>query len=492
MNLADDKLSQLEKPGMTPDERAVLRCRVASELIHTGKYEAAREALDGLWQGIGKRPALTGLAARVAAEVLLQCGSLTGWLGSIRQVHSAQEQAQDLLTEALRAFESHGEQAKAAEVKYELGLCYFRLGAYDESRIVLDEAAGGLPDTELKAKILIRRASVEIWLSRHHDALRVLAEAQPFFEAAGDASKGRWHGHTALALQRLAIAEGRADYADRAIIEFTAAAYHFERAGHDRYAARALNNLAMLLYRFGRYAEAHENIAQAAAIFARQRDAGELAQVNETRARVLVAEGRHAEARAVIAGVVEAFEKSSEHALLSDALTIQGIIWARLGSFDKSLAALRRALKVAEEAGATSNAGLAALTLIEEHGRERLTNREVHDVFLRAERLLKDTQDAEELSRLRACAVIAVRRLFTLMSESGDTGFSLPKVLRAYEARFIEGALEAEEGSVTRAAKRLGLSHQSLIRILETRHRRLLPKRTPPISRRRSLIKKKK
>ena len=67
-------------------------------------------------------------------------------------------------------------------------------------------------------------------------------------------------------------------------------------------------------------------------------------------------------------------------------------------------------------------------------------------------------------------------------------GFSLPRVVRAYEARFIRQALAEEEGSVSRAAQRLGLKHQSLAHILRTRHRQLLAARTPPVPRRRSII----
>jgi molybdenum-dependent DNA-binding transcriptional regulator ModE len=43
----------------------------------------------------------------------------------------------------------------------------------------------------------------------------------------------------------------------------------------------------------------------------------------------------------------------------------------------------------------------------------------------------------------------------------------------------IKHALEAHEGSVTRAAKTLGISYQELHYMLETRHKDLLRYRTP-------------
>jgi CheY-like chemotaxis protein/tetratricopeptide (TPR) repeat protein len=485
MNSVDNKLKRLNNPALTPDERALLRCRAAADFIHAGRHEEAKDALGNLWNGIGNRPELKGLPILTTAEVLLQCGVLSGWLGSVRNISDAQEKAKDLLSEARRIFESQSQKHKVSEVQYEFGMCYWRAGAYDEARVVLAEALKqlGEQDTELKAKILIRRSIVEIWEGRYHDAWDVLEKAEPFFESCGDALKGKWHGQRALVLRRLATSERRSDYADRAIIEFTAAIYHYERAKHERYSATNLNNLAMLLYKLGRYKEAHENLARAQRVLARLKDTGILAQVHETRARVLVAEQRYEEAARVIAGAVQTLEKGGEYGLLADALTVQGVALARLGEMEGSLRVLRRAMNVATDAGASSNAGQAALTLIEEHA-ERLSDVELYGAYIRADRMLKDTQDAEDIARLRACARIVVRRLRG--PKLSDKDFSLPRVVRGYEARFVEQALELEEGSVTRAAKRLGIKHQTMTHLLKARHRQLLRKRTPAISRKRN------
>lgn len=156
MTLADERLKELDNPSLTAEERVLVRCRVAADLIHKGQYEAARETLGELWPGVGRRPDVERLKPTAAAEVLLQCGVLTGWIGDARNVPGAQEKAKDLLTEALRAFQSQGLESKAAEAQYELGMCYWRLGQYDEARVTLDEAGKWLggQDAELKAKVL--------------------------------------------------------------------------------------------------------------------------------------------------------------------------------------------------------------------------------------------------------------------------------------------------------------------------------------------------
>jgi len=321
---------QLDDPNLSRDRRAELRCSLASELIHKGQYEEAQAALGELWAGAGERPRTEKLSPLVAAEVVLQCGVLSGWMGTSRPIPGAQEKAKDLIFEALRAFQSNRIRQKVSDAKYELGICYWREGAYEEARIILREALDGA-EGELRAKILIRRTIVENCTGRYHDAWEILREAQPFFENSGDALKGKWHGQLGLVLQRLALTEKREDYVDRAIIEFTAAIYHYQEAGNERYRAMNLNNLAMLLYPIGRYGEAHEALDQAEGIFERFKDPGSVAQVRETRARALVAEGRYEEARKTIDKAVAILEGSREQALLADALTVQGLVAARTG-----------------------------------------------------------------------------------------------------------------------------------------------------------------
>jgi tetratricopeptide (TPR) repeat protein len=491
MTLADERLKELDNPSLSENDRTLLRCRVAADLIHKGQYETAREALGERWQGVGQRPEVKSLPPVTAAEVLLQCGALTGWLGGARNVQGAQEQAKDLLTESLRKFQSQGKPAKVSEAQYELGICYWRLGQYDEARLVMQEALKPLTESqvELKAKILIRSTLVEISENRYYDALNILKEAESVFESAGDALKGRWHGQKGLVLRRLATAEGRADYADRAIIEFTAAIYHYERAKHERYAATNLNNLAMLLYRLGRYRDTHDHLDRAGATLRRLKDAGLLAQVDETRARVFIAEKKYGEANRVIKRAVETLEQGGESALLADALTVQGVALARLGANGRSISTLHRAVGVAEGVGALTNAGLATLALVEEHGDGRLlTQGEVYKAYLRADRLLRHSQDVEDVVRLRTCARVVLRRLAGVQLR--DKNFSFYSAVQEFEAKIIEQALEEAEGSVTRAAKLLGLKHQTLGSILNQRHKGLLKKRTPAEKRLRSIIKK--
>jgi transcriptional regulator with GAF, ATPase, and Fis domain len=131
---------------------------------------------------------------------------------------------------------------------------------------------------------------------------------------------------------------------------------------------------------------------------------------------------------------------------------------------------------------------LALLKLIEEQGAtSRLQQSEVYELYQRADGLLKETRDAETLARLRACARVVMRRLAG--PEVAHEGFNMYEAVHDFEAKLIGQALEEAGGSVTKAARLLGLTHQTLGTILNTRHKSLADKRTPVRRRLRSIFK---
>jgi tetratricopeptide (TPR) repeat protein len=250
MAISNQLLHQIADPTLTRDERARLRCRLAKELEDMGNYNAAREALGELWPEIGGRPVLDELGEATAAEVLLRVGTLTGWLGSTRQIEGAQETAKNLISESITRFEALHDPEKVAKAQTEIGYCYWRQGGFGEARVMLGEALTQLPagrNDELRALALLRLAIVEKTANRYHDALRIHTEAASLFEAISNpALKGKFHNSFANVLKNLGAVEKREDYIDRALVEFAAASFYFEQAGHTRYQACVENNLGML------------------------------------------------------------------------------------------------------------------------------------------------------------------------------------------------------------------------------------------------------
>lgn len=176
---------------------------------------------------------------------------------------------------------------------------------------------------------------------------------------------------------------------------------------------------------------------------------------------------------------------------LGETLQTQGIAQARRGEHAAALETLKRAANAAEEAGDREYSGQVFLTMIEELN-AFLPPDQIKDFYAQADQRLGDEVSRETLERLRACA-----RSLTGLSTHVTTGpgetFRIPftEEVRKCESDLIKRALEEAKGSVTRAAKILGLTHQGLCYIINHRHKNLLAARAPIRVRRKSLIKRK-
>jgi CheY-like chemotaxis protein len=491
MKLAPQLFRQIADPNLSPSERARLRCQFAKQLEEAGNYETAREVMGELWQGIGHRPVLKRLDQWTAAEVTLRAGVLTGLIGNCKPVDGAQEAAKNLISDSITRFEELQDTLKVAEAQMELGCCYLHGGAFSEARVWLREALRRLIDRpgDLKAVTLLRSAAVEKLTHHLSGALRLLIEAVPLFEESENHTlKGRFHNEYAQVLRKLGAAERWDDYIDRALIEYAAASYHFEQAGHTRYQAYVENNLGFLFGTIGKFAEAHEHLDRAQALFTSMKDKAHIAQVDDTRARVLLAQGCVREAEKLARSAVQALEGGDQQFLFAEALTTHGIMLARLGHHRHAHLSLQSAVEVAQNAGDPETAGGAALTIIEELG-ERLRADDLIVIYERAADLLAGSRDPGTLLRLSECA----RRVFFLTGASAAPptwkGFSLAKVVRRYEKSLIERALRDAGGVLTRAARLLGYqNHNSLNKKLRHKYPELLGQRTPAKERKQSLM----
>jgi tetratricopeptide (TPR) repeat protein len=580
--------AEVEDPALTPDEAVLKRCRLAKALMLASDFARAEEALGRFWPGAGEKPPTEGLGRGAGAELLLRAGVLTGWLGSVKQLEHTQAHAKNLISEAQRLFEESGDTAKAVEAQTELAFCYWREGAPDEARVLSREALGRLgdEDRELRAWVLVRSALVECATFRLSDALRMLGEAAPLL--AGSENQpllGRYHQTLGNTLQFLGAAERRDEHIDRALVEYMAAGFHFEQAGDTPNRARTENNVGFLLQRLGRYEEAHAHIDRAASLFKRLKDRASIAQVDDSRAQCLLAEGRLAEAELVARRAVATLGRGDEQSWLADALVTHGVALARLKRFEDARRAFTRAVEVAESAGDIECAGRARLGLLEELG-AHLDAGSLRAVYLEADEALALTQYSDLIMRLRQAArrvfeaqeskaeestaqgpaggrldsaesiikealaahpgrrveftpeaVVAlgrmlrgrdaaadVRRLVarTAAESEGETvitsdavetvalrlaadgggdfdfarpwaDFSLKDATRRFERPFVELALRAAAGKVSRAANLLGLAQAAQLNsLMKTKHPELLAARTPPVKRRRGLIGRKK
>src|SRR2546423_6906138 len=298
----DSAVLAQRKSTSSLSERAQLCCLRAKELEEAGEFEEARGAISEFWQRIGDRPRVDGLNAIARAEVFLRAGALSGWIGSARQITGAQEIAKDLISEAGRIFEEADLTERVAEARVDLAICYWREGAFDEARVSLDEALVQLGDiqSEQRLRALLNRAIVEKVSKHYADSLKTHREAAPLFEASDNNTlKGKFHNEYATVLKNVGLAGNREDYIDQALLEYSAASFHAEQAGNKRFLALVENNVGYLFLQLDRFQEAQEHLDLARSLFTSLKDKGMVAQVDDSRAPVFIAQRQFTKAESL-------------------------------------------------------------------------------------------------------------------------------------------------------------------------------------------------
>jgi tetratricopeptide (TPR) repeat protein len=444
-----------------------------------------------LWKCIGDRPETNDLHASVSAEVLLCVGILTGWIGSKEGIEEAQEIAKNLISESITFYESVGDTRQVAAARAELAYCYWRQGAFDEARIIFNASLQKLTaQGNTRARALLRLAILEWSDSRSNEALTILTEnAVLFNKISNHAIKGAYHSQLALVLRTIAISENDRDHVKSVLKEYEEADRHFKLAQNVVFRADVKNNLGFLLYKLSRFQKAHEYLEQARRLRTSVRDKVGIAQIDDTRAQVFLAQKKFKEAEAVARNAVRVLERSGHQCLLTDALITYGIALARLKRADSAQFNFQRAIEIAHQVGALNKAGIAALTLIEEV--DGLPPDTLFAAYYQASEWLAKSQSQDLLSRLNAAARKVCGVLYGA-AKGEDTGveedavaalLNKPCVLQTevlkFEASVIRQALAKANGSLTRAAAMLSMSYQALAYILESRHTELLKERSP-------------
>ena len=515
-------------------DNVVPLCELAKGLEEAGEFESAVDTLRPFWDGPASRPKTSGLEELARAELLLRAGTLTGWIGSAKQVSGAQEAAKDLISESITILENLGINEKVAEARVDLSICYWREGALDEARVTLRHVLNYFDNSqsEQKLRALLNSAIVENVATREREALRIYRSAYPLFHASTNhALKGKFHNSYATLLRSLGTSESREDYIDKALVEYAAAGYHFERAGHRRFQARVENNVGYLYAKIGRFHDAQKHLTNARALHVSVGDFGGAAGADDSRAQAFLLAGKPIEAERIARSAVRALSSGGEQTVLAEALTTHGTALARLKQFPGAKTAFDQAREIGQNAGSPERGGIAAVTVIEELS-DYLSLDALQQYYFTAESLLSTSQNRSIKARLGECA----RRVLTielanikagistglqfassLTKEPAATpqsasrmqitaapqsavvtepaldvqlspGFSLDTEVLRYEGSLIRKALEDAGGSVTRAARMLGVTHQGLAFILNGRHSDLLSIRTPVKKRRRSII----
>lgn len=479
-------MAKLDTSHLPANALALSLCERALQLKDRGEFDAAREVMRPLWKQLGQRPDTEGLNPTTTAEVLLCAGILTSWIGGQNQIKEADEWARDLLSESMRLFEAEEDTTKVAQARTEIAYCYRRAGALDEARIWFTDALEKLiVEGNARAYALLGLSVVEWSLTRYDEAFKILTDNAGLFRKIDSHSlRGFYHNQLAMVLRSVAPTHKRDAYYERALREYEAAELEFKLARNTLFRADVNNNRGFLLFKLARFREAHQYLQEARRLALLVRNKVVVAQIDDTRAQVLIAENKYNEAEAVARPAVASLRRSGHQGLLIDTLITHGVALARLGKTDKAEFNFREAIEIAHQMGVLSKAGVASLTMIEEL--DHLAPDALAHAYQQAGEWLADCQSEALLLKFKTAGMkLALELLRKREAEEATTTlFNMPRNLTTevvmFERDLIRQALaKAEGGRVVDAAKWLGVSYQRLAHRITTKHQELVNERSP-------------
>ncbi len=494
----------ISKTLKRPEVGIIAMCDLAKQLEDSGEYVKAAKAMGEWWQGIGVRPDMGNQLAGKKAAILSRIGALSGWLGSTQQVPGSQERAKDLISEGADLFESIDFKQEWAEARSDLAVCYWREGAFEEARIILQDVlnSGVIFSPELKEKILLRLVTVEI-STKHFEAASVLINqvASLIEEEENSLLLGKFYFYRAFTLRSQGEDQNNHDLLLAAVEDYQRAGQYYEKIKHGLFAANVENNLGNVYRLLNDYKNAHSHLDKAIYLFIKLKDQANAALVYENKAQAFLAENKLEDAEIAAHTSVKMVRKGDEKSILAESLTTLGIVLSRGGNLDEAIRSFNEAKETALKVGDTESAGNAVLTQMEEL-QSHLSPIIFRALYMQADELLKNSPKISTINRLQRI----VRKQFEIsgfqieepadaqqktkllsqankldsLFESGKVklvidweNFSLPEAVRSFEGEIILKALSETNGRVTRAARLLGLSHQSLSLILHQRHKEL-------------------
>lgn len=271
------------------EKKTAALCEKLFKLERQGRYSEALANLEDIWQDKTALPDVEGLEPKMAAELILRCGSLIGFHGHNKQIPNSQEKSKNLLSEARNRFLEMYEVEKVAECENYTALAYWRTGELNEAEVWLEEALSrNLPessDIRLYSRII---NSIILLTKGKYEA--VVSELEPHkteFENFGlNFLNGCFWMNLGIAYQEL-------DKPFQALENYELARRYYLKAKHQIYLGTVENNLAQTHKLIKNFTQAHESIDKATKIFKLLKDRTREGFSLDTKAQIFLAEEKY-------------------------------------------------------------------------------------------------------------------------------------------------------------------------------------------------------
>ena len=328
------------------------------ELERSGKYDEALAELRDIWEDTTGFPNVEEFEPRMAAELILRCGSLIGFVGHNKQIPDAQEKSKNLITEARRRFLNIYNVEKIAECENYLALAYWRTGELVEAETWVEEAfSHNLPDSaDIRIYSHLIKSLIFLSEGRFEEIVDDLSKIEGNFRKYGDAFlNGSFCTNFGLALKNL----GRTS---EALKKFELAKFYHSRSRHQIYLGTVENNLAQLYKLENKFIEAHRAIDNATKIFKQIKDRTREGFSLDTKALIYFTEKRYSEALKTIEKSLAILRKGENAAYLVETYLTKVKILLYLEDFSSATLCLSDAVQLAK----SQISEKAALNLVKE------------------------------------------------------------------------------------------------------------------------------
>lgn len=281
-----------------------------------GKYDEALVELREIWEDTTKFPRVEEYESRTAAEVILRCGALIGFLGHNKQIPGSQEKSKNLLSEARNRFLDIYDVEKIAECENYLALAYWRTGELPEAKAWIEEALSHnlSRSNQVRLYSYIIEGKIDFANKNYEKICRNSAGFESEFLTYGDHFlKGNLYNNWGLALKNLGLISD-------APAKLECGRDFYYKAKNKIHCALAENNLAQVYKSENDFIKAHEAIDKATGIFRQLKDRTREGFSLDTKAQIYYAEKNYSEALKTGEKAIAILTKSENKSYLVECL----------------------------------------------------------------------------------------------------------------------------------------------------------------------------
>ncbi|MCD9186147.1 MAG: hypothetical protein LUM44_06925 [Pyrinomonadaceae bacterium] len=314
------------------------------KLERCGKYYESLMEVKEIWNDISKFPDVSGLEAKVAAEMLLRCGSLIGFYGHNKQIPNAQTKSRDLLIEARQRFLELYEEEKIAECENYLALAYWRTGELNEAKTWIEElVCHQIPETDYAVLYShITKCLIFIAENKYSEIIVHLQNLEKTFLSHGDdCLNGDFYNALGIAFNEL-------KNHTEALKCLESARFYYSKARHKIYLGTIENNLAQIYKLQGNFAKAHQMVDYSTKTFKQIKDRTREGFSLDTKAQVFFTELKYKEALQTVEKGIKILSKSENKAYLVETMLTKVKCLIFLDDFVSATMCLTDAVQIAK------------------------------------------------------------------------------------------------------------------------------------------------